>query len=68
MITKFNQGAGVPLFVSAGAFALAMIATVRAMLTYVQSRTVEAQRSNPALKVLFCACQCCLCCFNRCIK
>lgn len=26
------------------------------------------QRGNPPLKALFCACQLCLCCFNRCVK
>lgn len=51
-----------------GALALASIAFVRVMLTYVQAKTAEAQRNNPALKALFCACQCCLCCFNRCVK
>ncbi len=62
-IVKYHLGSA-----CLGALALASIAFVRAMLTYVQAKTAEAQRNNPALKALFCACQCCMCCFNRCMK
>ena len=51
-----------------GSLVLASIAFVRAMLTYVQAKTTEAQQNNPALKALLCGCQCCLCCFDRCMK
>jgi choline transporter-like protein 2/4/5 len=51
-----------------GSLIIAIIKMVRAVLTYIQKKMHDAGADTGVMKVLFCIMQCCLWCFEKCMK
>ena len=54
--------------VAMGAFIIAVIQLARAILAYLDRKSKTAQKKNKLIKALFCMIQCCLWCFEKCVK
>ncbi|TMW65022.1 hypothetical protein Poli38472_009189 [Pythium oligandrum] len=51
-----------------GSFIIAVVQFIRAILMYIDHQTQDIQRSNLVVKVLMKIVQCCLWCFEKCLK
>lgn len=54
--------------ISAGAFLIAFIQFLRAIMAYIEQKTKDLQKSNPLMKLLMKCVQCILYCFEKSVK
>lgn len=51
-----------------GSLIIAIIQTIRAIVTYIQKKIEEVDSDNRAMKCAACCCQCCFACLEKCMR